>query len=317
MPAAAFTSVAPGVDIANMTREHDVDLLLVDAPAGLLEDARVLALLDRAPCDVGVVVGDEDARDGPVIVPWPVTGEQWRRWSVGAWLARSRSASLLLVGAAAGDEGRDASRLLANASIAVERAFGVAAEPLLVDPAPEALVAAAAGRGSRSSGLTDRWRHEGLGRTRTALATQTDVPTILVRRGVRPGGLAPRGSETRVHVDPRGLTELSPPSSGAGGNADRLGCRGRRRGRREGVAEALLDAVQCADSLHDDAAAPAPHDPFEVAAAGRLPVSVEPHGPLGRVENESGQRSAKLILPLPQRFSPSARVQPPGPRSLC
>ncbi len=195
--AAAFTSVAPGIDIANMTREHDVDLLLVDAPEGLLEDARVLALLDRAPCDVGVVVGDGDARDGPVIVPFTGAEHDWSAVELGAWMARSRSASLLLVGAAAGAEGRDASRLLANASIAVQRAFGVAAEPLLVDPAPEALVAAAAGAGIAVVGLTDRWRHEGLGRTRTALATQTAVTTILVRRGVRPGGLAPRGSETR------------------------------------------------------------------------------------------------------------------------
>ena len=46
-------------------------------------------------------------------------------------------------------------------------------------------------------GLTERWRREGLGATRTTLATRVASPTLLVRRGVRPGGLAPRGSDTR------------------------------------------------------------------------------------------------------------------------
>ena len=195
--AAAFTSVAPGVDIANMAREHDVDLLLVDVPDGLLEDARVLALLDRAPCDVGVVVGREGPEGGPVLVPFTGAEHDWAAVELGAWLARSRSVTLQLVGATTGSDGRDASKLLANASIAVQRAFGVVAEPVLVEPTPEALVAAGARAGVAVIGLTDRWRREGLGRARTALATQTTAPTILVRRGVRPGGLAPRGSETR------------------------------------------------------------------------------------------------------------------------
>jgi hypothetical protein len=46
-------------------------------------------------------------------------------------------------------------------------------------------------------GLTERWRREGLGRARTALATRASGPTLLVRRGGRPGGLAPRGADTR------------------------------------------------------------------------------------------------------------------------
>jgi hypothetical protein len=47
-------------------------------------------------------------------------------------------------------------------------------------------------------GLTERWRREGLGRARTALATAGGRPVVLVRRGLRPGGLAPRESDTRV-----------------------------------------------------------------------------------------------------------------------
>jgi DNA-binding SARP family transcriptional activator len=195
--AAVFTSIAPGVDMARLAREHDVDLLLVDAPHGLLEDARVLALLDHVPCDVGIVVGDEPSGAGPVLVPFAGAEHDWAAVELGAWLARSRGASLQLAGATAGVDGRDASRLLANASIAVQRALGVATDPVLVHPDPAALVEAAAGAGTVVVGLTDRWRREGLGRARTALATQTTTPAVLVRRGVRPGGLAPRGTETR------------------------------------------------------------------------------------------------------------------------
>jgi DNA-binding SARP family transcriptional activator len=194
---AVFTSVAPGVDMARLAREHDVDLLLVDAPDGLLEDARVLALLDQAPCDVGVVVGDGPAASGPVLVPFAGAEHDWAAVELGAWLARARGAVLQLAGATAGAGGRDASRLLANASIAVQRALGVAAEPVLVEPDPAALVHVAAAADTVVVGLTDRWRREGLGRARTALATQTATPAVLVRRGVRPGGLAPRGTETR------------------------------------------------------------------------------------------------------------------------
>ena len=194
--AAAFTSVAPGADMARLAREHDVDLLLVDAPDGLLEDARLLAVLDQAPCDVGVVVGGSPGA-GPVVVPFAGAEHDWAAVELSAWLARCRRAGLRLVGASSGADGRDASRLLASASIAVQRALGVPAEPVLVPPEPEALVSTARDAGVVVVGLTDRWRREGLGRARIALATQTASPTILVRRGMRPGGLAPRASETR------------------------------------------------------------------------------------------------------------------------
>ena len=46
-------------------------------------------------------------------------------------------------------------------------------------------------------GLSDRWRREGLGATRLAVARKASVPTLIVRRGLRPGGLAPRESLTR------------------------------------------------------------------------------------------------------------------------
>ena len=46
-------------------------------------------------------------------------------------------------------------------------------------------------------GLPERWRRDGLGRVRGALAVEARPPALIVRRGLRPGGLAPRESLTR------------------------------------------------------------------------------------------------------------------------
>jgi DNA-binding SARP family transcriptional activator len=194
---AAFTSLTPGRDLTRLAAEQDVELLLVDAPDGLLEDARLLTLLDEAPCDVAILVGARAPRPGAVLVPFSGAGHDWAAVELGAWLARSRGCTLQLAGASTGAGGRDASRLLANASLAVQRVLGIAAEPVIVEPAPEALVAVARSAGAVVVGLTDRWRATGLGRTRTALAVEPEVSTVLVRRGLRPGGLAPPDDGTR------------------------------------------------------------------------------------------------------------------------
>jgi hypothetical protein len=192
---AAFTSLLPGADLARVASEQDADLVLVDAPDQLLEDGRLLALLAQAPCDVGVLVGDP-ARTVDVFVPFAGGDHDWGAVELAAWLARAHGGRLLLAGALTGLAGRDASRLLASVSLSVQRALGVSAEPVLVEPEPKALVASADGA-LVCVGLPERWHREGLGPTRTALATRADGPTILVRRGLRPGGLAPRGADTR------------------------------------------------------------------------------------------------------------------------
>jgi len=64
---------------------------------------------------------------------------------------------------------------------------------MLVDPDPQALVAAAEGAGIVVVGLTDRWRHEGLGRARTALATLAAGLARLLRRGLWPRRLLAAG----------------------------------------------------------------------------------------------------------------------------
>jgi DNA-binding SARP family transcriptional activator len=192
---AAFTSGSPGTDISRLAAEQDVDLVLVAAPAELLQNADLAQLLSTAPCDVAVLVGDAAAAPGPVLVPFAGAEHDWSAIELGAWLAGGWGVPLRLAGPAV-EGGRDASRLLASASLAVQRALGVAAEPLLVDPGPDALVTAAAEAGVVVVGLSDRWRKEGLGPVRSALAA-AGQPTLLVRKGLRPGGLAPPENLTR------------------------------------------------------------------------------------------------------------------------
>ena len=144
--------------------------LLVDAPEGLLEDARLLTLLEQAPCDVAVVAGAAGLGLGAVLVPFGGASHDWAAVELGAWLALTTGAPLRLAGASDGYGGRDASRLLASASLAVQHALGVPAEPLLVAPDPTRWLP----RRTRAwrVGLTERWRREGLGRSRTALAAR-------------------------------------------------------------------------------------------------------------------------------------------------
>jgi len=194
--AAAFTSVMPGADLSRLALEQEAELLLVDAPDRLLEDGRLLTLLDDAPCDVAVLVDGKTGGEA-VIVPFAGAEHDWSAVELGAWFALGTELPLVLAGASSGTEGGDASRVLASASLAVQRAFGVHAEPLLVEPTAEALVEATRNAALVVVGLTDRWRREGIGHARAALAASPHHPTLIVRRGLRPGGLGPRSSETR------------------------------------------------------------------------------------------------------------------------
>jgi DNA-binding SARP family transcriptional activator len=198
---AVFTSGSPGADASRLAAEQDVDLVLVAAPAALLEDPDLGDLLRSAPCDVAVLTGGEPAA-GPVLVPFAGTDHDWSAIELGAWLAGSWQVPLRLAGPEV-EGGRDASRLLASASLAIQRALGVAAEPFLVDPGPDALVAAATEAGVTVVGLSDRWRKQGLGPTRAALAA-SGRPTLIVRKGLRPGGLAPAENLTRFTWSLRG-----------------------------------------------------------------------------------------------------------------
>jgi DNA-binding SARP family transcriptional activator len=196
--AAAFTSTEPAADVLRMAAELDVDLLLVDAPEALLEDELLGQLLERAPCDVAAFVPGEQS-DGPVLVPFSGAEHDWAAIEIAAWAARARGVVIRLAGPTVDPtgRGRDASRLLASASLAVQRSLAVDTEPVLVSPEPDTILDAAEGVGLVVLGLSDRWRTEGLGTARTALAEGARSSVLIVRRGLRPGGLAPAHSLTR------------------------------------------------------------------------------------------------------------------------
>jgi DNA-binding SARP family transcriptional activator len=194
--AAAFATDSPAADLVRIATEQDVDLLLIEASAALLEDETLRHVLSAAPCDVAVLVPrDEVPPPGPVLVPFTGAEHDWTAVELGAWIARSQRVSLQLAGPV--ESGRDASRLLARASLAVQRALGVDAEPLLLEPGTESLVAAADHAALVVVGLTDRWQRDGLGAVRRALVTEARPPAVIVRGGARPGGLAPPESHTR------------------------------------------------------------------------------------------------------------------------
>ena len=133
------------------------------------------------------------------MVPFGAAWHDWAALELGAWVAQATDAPLRLIGAASGapGEGRDASRLLADASLIVQRSAGIVAEPLLARPGRKGVMALAAEAGLLVVGFPERWRKDGLGRVRTELAEASPAPAVLVRRGPRPGGLAPPETRTR------------------------------------------------------------------------------------------------------------------------
>ena len=201
--AAAFTSTAPGEELARLATELDVDLLLAAAPDELLDegapDERLTALLAETPCDVALLAPRDATPEGPVLVPFGGAEHDWAAVELAAWFARAEGAPLRLAGAAAVPEHgrRDASRLLSHGALAVQRVVGISAEPLLIPPGEEGMLEASRQAGLLVVGLSRRWHREGLGAARLRLAREATPPTLLVRRGLRPGGLAPPPALTR------------------------------------------------------------------------------------------------------------------------
>ena len=159
-------------------------------------------MLGTAFCDVGIVVCRRDGAPGPelpVLVPFAGTEHDWAAVELAAWIARASGTTLRLLGREAdlGSNTRDASRLLARASLLVQRVVRVPTEPMLVSAGSKGILRAAEHAGSLVFGLSDRWRQEGLGETRLAIAREAACPTLLVRKGLRPGGIAPGRSMTR------------------------------------------------------------------------------------------------------------------------
>jgi DNA-binding SARP family transcriptional activator len=212
---AAYTTVDPGAEAAQLAGEHDIDLVLV-APSlrelGRLESG-LATMLDQVACDVGVVVRGERVAGGPVVTPFGGAEHDWSAIEIAAWLAASLDTTLRLIGTEAEPAlgRRDASRLLARASLLVQQVIGIVTEPVLVPAGPEGVLAAAENARLLVVGLSDRWRSEGIGSTRLSLAAAARIPTLFVRRGTRPGGFGPPEPVTRFAWTP-GSQHVGSPS---------------------------------------------------------------------------------------------------------
>ena len=198
---AAFTSQEPARDVVRLATNYDVELVLVDALGGGEVAGDLAAIVERSPADVAVLRARRStrstgracsSRSGAATT----TGRRssWAPGSPPRYARRSASSAR----APTRRRGRrDASRLLADASLATQRVVGVAAEPLLAEATADALLAVVEAATAVVAGFPTRWRVEGLGEARRALVERSTAPVLLVHRGMRPGGLAPRESRTR------------------------------------------------------------------------------------------------------------------------
>ncbi len=211
---AAFTTILPGQDYVRLASEEEVDLIMLDGRRPLLGEGvprgAVGQVLEQAPCDVAVLVERQEGPTidaaHPVMVPFGGGDHDWAALELAAWIASAYEAPLKLIGAGNGNGQGDASRVLDSASLVVRQLAGIETEPVLVKLADGGLVAATEGAGLLVVGLSDRWKNEGLGPVRAAIAKAAPAPILFVRRGMRPGALAPRtGDVTRFawsHVGP-------------------------------------------------------------------------------------------------------------------
>jgi len=203
----AFISSDLGGDLVRLARADEIALVLIDGNrpliGGGIPRGEVGEVLREAVPDVAVLVAKERAPvapgpGAPVVVPFGGNEHDWAALELGAWIAAATGAPLELLGAAGeSDERARVTRLLGDAGLLLQQYSGLQARPVVTEPGREAVLAAAAGAGLLAVGLSDRWRQEGLGQTRSEIAKAAPAPLLFVRRGSRPGALAPREDVTR------------------------------------------------------------------------------------------------------------------------
>ena len=154
-------------------------------------------LLSSAACDVVLSFPSGAPPSGAaVLVPFGGGEHDWAALELAAYLARLRDALLVLTGAAA-EGSADASRMLAVASLIVQRTVGVIPEPVIVAPGAAGVLERARGAGLIVVGVSPRYGIEGLGGTRETIVREAAVPVLAVRHGRRPGLLTPPEGLTR------------------------------------------------------------------------------------------------------------------------
>ena len=203
----ALTSTNPGSDLAHIVEHEPIDLVLTEGRRRIIGDGVPLGdvgdLMEQSSSDVAVLVAKEGdpielGPNLPVVVPFGGAEHDWAALELGSWLAAASGAPLKLLGAAGQtDEGKSVTRMLADAGLLVQQATGIATEPLVVAGGRDGIVDAATGAGLLVVGLSERWRHEGLGTTRSAIANAAPAPVLFVKRGTRPGLFAPKENVTQ------------------------------------------------------------------------------------------------------------------------
>ena len=132
-----------------------------------------------------------------MLVPFGGAEHDWAALELGAWIASATGAPLRLLGAAGQTEERTrVTRLLGDAGLLVQQYAGIRPSRWSPSPARERArgrrgrrparhrpVGALAQGGPRPDALGDR--------------QAAPAPMLFVRRGLRPGALAPRGDVTR------------------------------------------------------------------------------------------------------------------------
>jgi DNA-binding SARP family transcriptional activator len=201
--AAVFTTLDLPGDVVRLAGGNDVGCVLLDAPAELDGEHlphELAAILERSPADVVVLsTRARESAGADVFIPFGGGEHDWAALELGAWFASATGGSLSLVGTKAESSSgrRDASRLLADASLAAQRVVGIDTRPVLAEPTEDALVASVEGAGLVVAGISARWRREGIGVMRRALVRRAGPPVLLVHRGPRPSVLAPHEARTR------------------------------------------------------------------------------------------------------------------------
>ena len=221
---AAFTSATPGEDLVLLGTEQEADLLLLEAPAELVEHGAPSEELTRVladmPCDVALAVfrGGADLAAGPeppVLVPFGGAEHEWAAVEVAAWIARAYGARLKLLGTQADPSSgrRDASRLLARAALMIQRVAAVPTEPELVAPGTAGVLACRCRR--RAGG---RRPVRALARGRARLHAPRRAARRTREHAARPPRAATRrdraaGDAHAVHVDCRAGSGVTPAAT--------------------------------------------------------------------------------------------------------
>ena len=147
-----------------------------------------------------------------MVTPFGGAEHDWSAIELAAWLAAALGTTLRLLGTEADPAlgRRDASKLLARASLLVQQVVGIVTEPRLIEPGDAGVVEAAEDARLLVVGLSDRWREEGIGTVRAAVANAAPAPLLFVRAGLSARGLAPSLTMTRFTWTQAATTASTP-----------------------------------------------------------------------------------------------------------